>query len=305
MADISDVENALVAAITAAIYPNGTSSPSAIALKNATNPNCRIYPGSPIPANLDADMAAGTPPGSAAVINISVKAEPGLEKNTTRYLQTWTDQTKVACTLSAVINGPVVTIGGTVSVGHYLTIVAGNYAFSYAAIAGDTLATVAAALLALIVKALPTASVNGAAITFPATMGGRIIVRGGAPGTIIRELERSNQRFCIIVWAPNNDARGATARLIRPALAQIDYLNMPDTSVARLIYESSTDIDRSEKQSISCRDIHYWVEYATTQVMTGYPITSVGTQYEALPFNAPDFTPPPWESFDPALSLNN
>ena len=301
MADISDVESALVAAVTAAIYPSGTSSPSAIALTNGSTPNCRIYAGWPVPAKLDADMAAGTPPGSAAVINVSVMVENGLEKNVTRYPQIWDDQTKVACTLSAAVAANVVTIGGTVTAGHYLTIIAGNNSFSYAALANDTLATIAAALAALMAPAFAV-SVTGAAITLPATMGGRITVRSGAPGTIIRELERSNQRFCVTVWAPNNDARGATARLIRPALARIDYLAMPDTSVARLIYESSHDVDRSEKQSIACRDIHYWVEYATTDVQPGYPITSTNSQLQPEAPNAPDFTPLPWQSFTPAVT---
>ena len=53
MADISDVENALVAAISAALYPNGAGGASAAGLP------CRIYRGWPNGRALDDDLAGG------------------------------------------------------------------------------------------------------------------------------------------------------------------------------------------------------------------------------------------------------
>src|SRR5262249_17582540 len=87
MADISDVTAYLASAVAAAVYPNGTSSPS------VGNMDVRIYEGWPIPDQLDLDLAgkmmsSGSPPvvvarpgGPAA--NVSV--DPMLGGNTTPF----------------------------------------------------------------------------------------------------------------------------------------------------------------------------------------------------------------------------
>ena len=279
------------------------AAPSAIVLPSGAALNCRIYAGWPLPETLDADMAAGTPQGSAPVVNVSVFAQAGLERNTTRYPQEWENQTSTDCTLTATISGATITIGGTVTAGHYVTLHIGGIAFSYAAQASDTLASVAAALVALIAVEM-TASAAGAVITVPSTMGGRIVARCAAPGTAVRELERTMQRFIVTIWAPNNACRVATARIVRPALAVLDYFSLPDGYVAELKYESSADIDRSGKQSLSCRDIFYWAEYPTTQTMVAYPITTFSAGIEADPAST-EIAPLPLSSFTPVLTTIN
>lgn len=270
MADLADVEASLVSLIQTAVYPNGTSAPSAIVLSNSRVPDVRIFAGWPDPDRLDADIFAGTPIGSAAVINISVYCQPGLERNVTRYPREWVDQALVSPTILAAASGSTVTLSGTITAGHYVSVIVFNNAFSYACVVSDTLATVATALAALINARMPAFAI-GAVITIIGRSD--IIARTAAPGTVIQELERTNQRFQVTIWAPNNDSRQATARIVRPALALPSFLNLADTSQGRIIYEASNDIDRTGKQSISCRDIYYWVEYPTTQVMPGYPIT--------------------------------
>ena len=299
MADLADIEAAFVSAISAAIYPNGTSSPSAAMLPNGQPINCRIAAGWPLPETLDPDMAAGTPPGSRSVVNISVHAQTGMEKNTTRYERVWYSQTTNACTMTATLSGLTITIGGTVTAGHYITIHLGNVAVSYAALASDTTATIAAALQALIAAQMSGSSVTGSVITAPAVMGGRITVRTAAPGTAAMELERSNQRFAVTIWAPNNACRTAVARVIRPALAAIDFFSLPDGYAGELKYESSTDIDRSGKQNLMCRDIFYWVEYPTTESVVAYPITTFVTETE-IDTILTKIEPLPLSSFTPA-----
>lgn len=295
MADISDVEDSLVAAIAAAVYPSGAASPSSVAINGAAI-SVRIFPGWPVPTALDADMAAG-------VVNISVYPQPGMEKNTTRYDRTWYDQTPVACSLTAAVAGFAVTIGGVVTVGHYVTIQVGNKPFSYAAIAGDTLATIATALAALINVSFG-ATATGAVISIVGTATGRIVARLGAPGTSFLELERTNQRFQVTIWASNNAQRKATAKIIRPALALLDFLTYADTSVGRIAYENSTDIDRSAKQNTVCRDIFYWVEYPTVQVMAAYPITTFAVPIEGGG-PASIIAPAPIANFNPAITVIN
>lgn len=300
MADIADVLAAFNTAITAAIYPNGMSQPS-VALLNGKPINCRVAAGWPTPETLDPDMAAGNPPGCAPIINVSIFPQPGLEKNTTRFPRDWYVQTTNVCSMTATISGLTITIGGTVTATHYVTIHLGNNAFSYAANSNDTLATVAAALQALMAANpnISGSSVLNNVITVPAVMGGRIIVRTAAPGTASVELERSMKRFIVTIWAPNDAYRVAVARIVRPALAAIDFFSLPDGYAGELKYESECDIDRSAKQSTMRRDIFYWVEYPTTQTVPSYPITSFITEIEIDPPGSV-ITPLPLASFAPA-----
>lgn len=299
MADVSDVETALVSLIASAVYPLGGSLPSAV-IVNGTPIDCRIYGGWPIPAVIDADMQHGTPPGSSPVINISVFPMTGLEKNTTRFPRDWQASTPVPCSMTATVSGVTVTIGGTVTVGHYVTLHAGNCAVSYAAQSGDTLASVAAALRFGLAASM-TCSVAGTVLTLPLVMGGRIIARTAAPGTSIREVDRTNQRFQITIWAPNNAARVAAAKVIRPLLGSTDCLPLPDGYAAELRYESSADIDRLGKQSISCRDLFWWAEYPTTQTMIAYPMTTFSGGIECDPATT-QIIPLPLAGFTPATT---
>lgn len=294
MADLSDVQSYLVSALTTALYPNGISQPSAIA-----NP-IKIYAGWPLPAQLDADLVAPTP-----IVHISVYVQPGMEQVTSRYPRDWYPQTTVPCTLTGTVLNNTITIGGTVTAGHYLTIHLGNFPVSYAALVTDTTSSVAAALQALIAVAFPTATVLGNVITVPATLGGLIVVRGAAPGTIVRELERTKQAFLVTVWAPNNALRVAAAKIFRPALAAISMFPLPDGFAGWITYEGSRDVDRSEKQNVYCRDVTYWVEYPTTQSMVAYPITTAATSIELDTVADPSLPQVPWSSFTPTNTVNS
>lgn len=293
MADIADVEAALVSLIASAIYPSGTGSASAITLASGSHPNCRVYAGWPLPGNLDADMAGASNqnlsslgggqftlsspggPGSAPVIHITVFAQPGMERPVKAYPREWLDQSTTPSTITTTVAAQAVTLGGAITAGHYVTIVAGTQAFSYAAQAGDTLATVAAALVALMPAGLQASAV-GPVITVAAASS--LVARTGAPGVVIRELKRQQRRFTVTIWAPTNDARAAAARVVEPALAATDRLLLTsDNTLAHLVYAGENDIDRSGKQSVMCRDMSWIVEYATTQTMPGYPITTIQT----------------------------
>ena len=268
MADIADVNMALVNLISSAVYPNGTALPSAIVMPDGSNPACRVYAGWPLPSDLEADVAA-------KILNISVYCQPGMEQNVSRYPYQWVDQTKVASTITATVSGSTITLGGTITVGNYVSIVSDQIGVSYAATGTDTLATIAAQLASQFPANL-NVTASGPVITIPNRTD--IAARTAAPGTVMQEVERVKQRFQMTIWGWNNDARVAAARLLRPILATSTFLNFPEGTSGRLIYQNSMDIDRSDKISISCRDFFYWVEYPIIQVAPGYPITIARNQ---------------------------
>jgi len=275
MADLSDTSNALVSFIAAQIYPNGTGQPSATGLAT------KIFAGWPISATLEADLKAGT-------INISVYPQPNVERITSRYPRNWSDQTRVAATITGTVTGSTITVGGTITAGNYITAAVRNGAYSYLVQANDTLATIATALAALINVDTP-ATATGAVITLPPTSGGRITIRTGAPGTSIQEIRRQQRGYQITIWAPSNDARIATASIVDPALAGTDFLPLPDTTCTWLTYKGSNDIDAQELKGLYRRDIFYWCEYPTTIVTSANPITSFQAPVTPLPANSPDF----------------
>lgn len=275
MADLSDIENALVSLITTAVYPNGTGAPSVITAPGFAAPiNCRIGAGWPNPGQLDADMAVGVPAGSAPVVNISVFPQPGMEKNTTRYTRKWHSITKPPSSMTMAVSGLVITIGGTATPGHFLTIHLGNNPFSVAAGPNDTIFTVATNFGTLMRAAGIPVTVSATTIAVPAVYGGRIVLRSGAPGVVARELDRMMRRFIITVWAPNNSARVAVVRVVRPALSRVDFLPLPDGYVVELKFDSEVDVDRTGKASVLCRDLLWWAEYPTTESAFAFPMTT-------------------------------
>ncbi|MDA8256531.1 MAG: hypothetical protein M0Z99_12975 [Betaproteobacteria bacterium] len=261
MADIIDVQNALVAAAAQVLYPNGTGQSSAV-----TAP-VRIYPGWPNAASLDADLSVGT-------CHVSVFPSAA-ERNTSRYPKDWLQQTINAPTLTMTISGQTVTVGGTIPPStnpHNVMVLADGQPYAYAVQTADTLTSIATALAALIAVGISGTTSSGPVITLPAPA--RIeAARVGITGTMIREIRRQDRQFQITAWADTPAHRDAIAQTVDVALAATEFLTMPDGYAARLIYRGSTVIDSQQKAGLYRRDLIYTVEYATTQTATATQVT--------------------------------
>ena len=138
MADESDVETALVSLASAALYPNGASSPS------VPGPDCRIYRGWPNSAALDADLTAGR-------INVTVVSRTWPRGTTTRYTQIRSGSPAQA-TLTVSVSGTSATFGGSAALGQVAGILVdgpGGQSYAYRTQVGDNPSLVAANLAAL------------------------------------------------------------------------------------------------------------------------------------------------------------
>lgn len=246
MADLSHVEDAIVALAAAALYPSGTGSPSAI---GAT---CRIGRGWPQPGALNADLAAG-------VVNVSVAPRPGMTRNTTRYQDRWLYTPPGAPTLTATVSGATVTFAGTPAAGQLAGIASGSAQGAYLVQAGDTLAAVAAALAALV----PGCTAAGPVVTAPSPLAlvGRVV--STTPAAL--EVRRQTQGFQATVWAPTPALRDAAAGAIDAALSYARWLALPDGSKAGpLIYTGSVTHDTGARELLYRRDLLFQAEYPTT-----------------------------------------
>lgn len=246
MADQADVETVLVALVAAALYPYGTEQPS------VPGPDCRIYRGWPNSAALDADLGAGR-------INVTVFPLSEPTRITTRHMEQWLGAPPTA-SLAAEVLGNSVTLSGSADPGQLAGVLADQQSYVYRTQSGDTPALVAANLAAQ-ARADWLVTLSGNQITLHGPS--RIVARVAADGSVLKEIRRQEQGFRVTCWCPTPTSRDATAATIDQALARLSFLDMPDSSMARITYGGSAVFDQSQDALLYRRDLIYQVEYPT------------------------------------------
>ena len=250
MADESDVEVALVAAAAGAVYPNG--SVGAPIGGYAT----RIVRGEPNAEALNADLAAGA-------VNVTVTLLDKMSRNTTRYATSWqASLAQTAPPLGVSMAGNVGTFSGAGGTGAIVGVRALGQTVTYVTQAGDTPASVAAAVAQQIAGAMA----NGATLTLPAVGGTPLAVVYGYTEAI-SEIRRQEQGFTITILAPTPDARTTVASVIDQTLGGIDFLTLADGSAGRLRYHGTQVDDVPSRANLWRRELLYTVEYGTTAVV--------------------------------------
>lgn len=263
MSSVIDVQNALVNVIAAALYPSGTSQPS------VSNSDIIVYAGWPTASNLDADLLVSKS-------HVTVFATP-TEKNVTRFPKDWQQLSIETATLTASVVGQTIVIGGAMPAPftpHNMVALVNGQPYIYSVLPADTLTSIATALKALIVVGVPGTTSAGAVITLPATAN-IDAARVGVTGTSIREVRRQEKLFQITVWTDTPDRREVIGNALDLELATTEYLIMPDTFGARLIYRNSIPKDETQKAKLYRWDFFYSVEFATTETRSDMQITQI------------------------------
>lgn len=243
---------------TAALYPNGTGSPSAIGAP------CKIYPGWPNSTALDADLRAGT-------VHVSVFPLQGSTAKAPLTLDNPQIIVAPVHGLTASVSNTAITITGTPTTGEFATIVADD-THVYSA-PGATAAAILAALLAAAQVNYPGASLAGSTLTFPTS---RLVVRIGAPATVGNVLHRQKQAFNLTTWAPSDALRTSCASLIDIALKKVNTVTFPDTSQGLLTFDRTLVSDLMERAICYRRDLVFNLEYATLDIYQAVEVTTVG-----------------------------
>jgi hypothetical protein len=226
MADQSDVENALVAAIAATLYPNGPTAPSV-----------------------------------AGIVNVSVfpSSEP---RNTTRYPSTWNATTTSKPSLTVSVASNIVTFVGTPATGQMAGISVDGATYVYLVQSGDTTAFVAAALASQIIAAGLLVQFSGATVTIPAAS--KLFARVEQAQNAYQEARRQRQSFRVSCWCSAPLVRDQVASTIDAAIATISFLSLADGTSARITLAGGATIDQSENANLYRRDLIYAADYATT-----------------------------------------
>ena len=168
-----------------------------------------------------------------------------------------------------------VTVGGTVNGGEAATLKVNYLPYSYSVQASDTLATIAAALAALI----PGATASGDVITLGDVFDIRAAVSVQVP--MQAEIGRQCQVFMLTTWAPTPEARNLINQTMEVWFKEQPRILMPDNTWARLLYRGTIIQDTLQKQRIYRRNLLYEVEYALMSAQTGQTVTDFGVSTSA------------------------
>jgi hypothetical protein len=244
MADISDVEQAVADAVTAILYPAGSSRSGIVGVL------CRVYRGWPNSATLNADLSAGA-------VNVTIGADNDSGRTTTRYLPRWQIiSTQPGATAS--VTGQVVTVSGNPAVGDVVGVLIDGVPFAYRIQAGDSPDLVASNLEQLI-QVTRLSSLQGPNITVPGAAS--ISVRVVCDSAASFESRRQEKDLRIICWCPTPQVRDAIAAAIDAAINHMDFLPLPDASRARIVYRNTASYDQAQNALLYRRDLVYTVEY--------------------------------------------
>ena len=244
MADLSDVEQALLAAIASAVYPDGTDQPSIVGSQ------VKLFRGWPTQLGLNADLGAGRQ-------TITVFSDPKQARETTRYPRTWKAGPVVVPSLTSIVDGETIVFGGSGGTGQVVGVLADGAAFAFAVGAADTPLTVCAGLAGMI----PGAQASGETLTIAGVSSLEVRIEGS--GTVLMELRRQEQTITVSVWCNQPAVRDDLAGSVDNALAGIDWLAFDDGSAGLLRYRETVETDTSENANLYRRDLLYSVEYPT------------------------------------------
>ncbi|MCQ8277786.1 hypothetical protein NFI95_04925 [Acetobacteraceae bacterium KSS8] len=199
---------------------------------------------------------------AAAVDTVTVFTKEKSSKDTSRYARIWRTVSTTLPTLIVTVTGNSATFTGIGGSGQIAGLDVNGVAYTVAVSDTDTPMTVAANLAALI----PGATASGNVVVVPgAQLSGQVV----GSGTAVMETRRQEQGFLVSVWSSTPAARDALAAAVDSALADIDWFDLADGSVARMVYAGTAETDISENANLYRRNLVYTIEYPTLKTMTG------------------------------------
>lgn len=258
MADLSDVENAIVSEVTEALYPNGTSQVS------VPGTTCRIYRGWPSPTALNSDLSAG-------IVNVTVFPATASDEVPDPYFDK--PYASIPSTsLTATVIGQSVTFSGSVISNQVVGILVDGSPFSYSINESDTIASIAANL-AVLIGAYYITTLSDSTLTM---IGARTLVaRVATNATVSRGLRRQRREIRVSCWCPSPALRDSVCKIVDVALTASSFVALPDETTAHVHYVSTQIYDQSQSAILYRRDLVYKCEY-TMIIRTAVPVMLFG-----------------------------
>ena len=245
MADLSDVEEALLRATAEVLYPEGAAAPCVLG-----HP-VRLYRGRPRQAALEADLAAG-------LAHLTVMPEARVQPAVAHHPDGWEPVGAASAGLSVTVVGRTATVSGMAHPGQVAGLLVDGMAVVHRTAPGDTPEMVAA-VLATYLRARKVVTVDGASLTVAGQ--GPMVGRVVADQAMRRQTRRQRQLFRLTAWCATPERRDGLAASVDGALSAVDFLELADGTRARLLFRGTAVADAAR---LYRRDLFYAADYATT-----------------------------------------
>ncbi len=250
MSSLSDVQNAMVAVINAAVYPTGYTNPSIAGVPIFVNP------GDFQKEDLDAGLLAGS-------IYVPVFGVKGMTRSTTRVRRQFVQPIINAPHLTLTVSGDNITVGGTIVANEAAMVIVNGVGYSVQVLIGSTTSTIASALAVKIPGSVAAANV----ITISGVYD--IIARVSVQGTAREILYSREGMFRARVIAPNHALRELVGDAIDIAFGLNGYyMPVPDGIKVSIRPSGIQELNPYELDNAFLRDYMYLVEYHTVYVGT-------------------------------------
>lgn len=281
MADISDVEKAVVSLLAQYLFPNVDYVPGTPVLSSVgvtVRLGRRFQPQNVIATDTskgrkvrgfdqkiigDNPSTPAPPVDSTLIADVVVEAASGMSRDEDRYLRHWEVASRTPITLTATVSGSTVTWTGSCTTGQGTGVAYGHTSYPYRLQATDTPQTVAQAVAAKIAGA----TVSGSTVTLPTLL--PVSTGVVADGVLIEEISRRGQVYRITVLAPDPDSRDALGNVIEVAMMTARSFTMPDTSTTLApVFTGAFGGDDQMTAPMWRRDLTYRIEHAVTRSIT-------------------------------------
>ncbi len=243
MADLSDVENALVNEVVNALYPEGLSQSSVVGTI------CRVYRGWPMTASLNADLTSG-------VVNVTVFPATKRDEVPDPYFDRLY-ATIPAPTLKVSVVGESATFSGVVAGNQVVGLLVDGIPYSYSVTGSDTSGSIAANITVLI-GAARIATVSGPTVTVPGVH--KLTARVVTNATVSEGLRRQRREIQISFWCPSVALRDSVCHVVDLALASSAFVALTDETKMHVRYVSTQIYDQSQNALLYRRDLSYMCE---------------------------------------------
>jgi hypothetical protein len=160
----------------------------------------------------------------------------------------------------ASVSGNEVIFHGSADLGQLAGIRVAGHTYAYRTVGGDTPESVAANL-ATMIRERQAVLLSGTTLTIPGGSSVAARVVADAPG--LREIRRQAHDIRISFWCPSPLLRDSVSAIVDTAFAGLTFIDLPDSSVGRITYKSTSVFDQSQSAGLYRRDLVYSVEYPT------------------------------------------
>jgi hypothetical protein len=260
MATLGDLREILAQQIAALMYPNGIEQPPIVTVPGTV----KIVPSWPKAVDLSLQKLAPPPDGAG---NLIIAVQDTANRDVTRYepLSYLVQKGVPTLAWAASADGRTITLSGTVTTPQNLAIIIGDVDFTYSVQAGDSIASIIAALAALINPTIPV-DPDANSLYFPNSGNAiEVVARVGSFSKYVTLTGQYKATMCVAIWCGHDAARQQVVRTIKPMLDLMRRVTLPDGTIGTFGTGREVTITDMEGMGVESTRLLYTVDYSSAE----------------------------------------